>query len=280
MKKSVCSLIVGAFCAVAVIPAFAGQLTAKIGEKYKIVKTDKFAGGERTVFDFKGYQAWVVEPTAPVAEGKPWTWTMQWATAFVPRTPVSKMLSKGWHHVTIDTFKHRMDEDGLKISKEFQDYLVNDLGFAPKTRLIGMSWGGFYSVRYASEHPECVKAMYLDAPLLDFSTLSSFRKNGWERLKEFYPQVTQDYVGADDPMQSVSPARAQRIAKAKIPVLLIYGAVDDLVPAESNCLRFAEAFEKAGGHLMLWRDNLRGHHPHGLQPGEGAVFVNFFNKAK
>ena len=81
-------------------------------------------------------------------------------------------------------------------------------------------------------------------------------------------------------MQSVSPARAERIAKAKIPVLLIYGAADTVVPAESNCLRFAEAFEKAGGHLKLWRDNLRGHHPHGLEPGEGNVFVNFFNNAK
>ena len=122
--------------------------------------------------------------------------------------------------------------------------------------------------------------MYLDAPLLDFSTLSSFRKSEWRHLRAYYPQVTQEYAGADDPMQSVAPARAERIAKAKIPVLLIYGAADTVVPAESNCLRFAAAFEKAGGHLKLWRDNLRGHHPHGLRPGEGAVFVNFFNNAK
>ena len=43
---------------------------------------------------------------------------------------------------------------------------------------------------------------------------------------------------------------------------------------------YADAFEAAGGHLRLWRDSLRGHHPHGLEPGEGAVFVNFFNNAK
>ena len=53
-----------------------------------------------------------------------------------------------------------------------------------------------------------------------------------------------------------------------------------MVPAESNCMRFAEAFEKAGGHIRMWRDNKRGHHPHGLEPGEGSVFVNFFNSAK
>jgi pimeloyl-ACP methyl ester carboxylesterase len=213
---------------------------------------------------------------------------MEWPTAFQANTGVKELLAAGYRWVTFNPaygrnkkpFPGNQNDEMIAKRNRFQKFLVAELGLEAKCCLVGMSWGGFYSVRYASEHPECVKAMYLDAPLLDFSTLSSFRKNGWERLKEFYPQVTQDYVGADDPMQSVSPARAQRIAKAKIPVLLIYGAVDDLVPAESNCLRFAEAFEKAGGHLMLWRDNLRGHHPHGLQPGEGAVFVNFFNKAK
>ena len=36
---------------------------------------------------------------------------MQWATAFVPRTNVPQMLNDGFHHVTIDTFRHRMDEE-------------------------------------------------------------------------------------------------------------------------------------------------------------------------
>jgi len=74
----------------------AGSLTATISRDCKIRGTDKFAGGERTRFTFEGCEAWVVEPPAGVkrAEGCPWTWTMQWATAFVPRTPVSKLLAK------------------------------------------------------------------------------------------------------------------------------------------------------------------------------------------
>jgi hypothetical protein len=67
MKIKVCKVMFGAFCAVFAVHAVAGELTAKIGEKFKIVKTDTFAGGERTVFDFNGYEAWVVEPTAPSA---------------------------------------------------------------------------------------------------------------------------------------------------------------------------------------------------------------------
>ena len=259
----------------------------KIAAKCKVVSRDKMLGFERIRFEFEDCIAWVVEPAKPAA-GSPWVWCMEWPSAFQRNTGVRELLSAGYRWVTFNPAyarnrkPHAGNQNDAMIAKRnrFQKFLVSELGLEPKCCLVGMSWGGFYSVRYASEHPECVKAMYLDAPLLDFSTLSSFRKSGWKYLKEFYPQITQNYVGANDPMQSVSAARAERIAKAKIPVLLIYGAADTVVPAESNCLRFADAFEKAGGHLKLWRDNHRGHHPHGLGPGEGVVFVNFFNNAE
>ena len=65
---------------------------------------------------------------------------MQWKTAFVPRTGVPDLLKQGWHHVTINTFSRRMDEDGLRVSAAFQKYLVEGLGLAAKAKLIGLSW--------------------------------------------------------------------------------------------------------------------------------------------
>ena len=120
-----------------------GTLTAKIAEKHRIVQTDLFHGFLRTTFDFMGCRVWIVEPSCEPAEGHPWTWTMQWASAFVPRTPVLHLLRQGWRHVTIDTFKYKMNDEGLEISKAFQEYLVGELGFAPRVCLVGMSWGGF-----------------------------------------------------------------------------------------------------------------------------------------
>ena len=287
MKKILFSAVAVALTAFVSSTLFAGPDGDRIAAKSKVLSRDKMQGFDRIKFEFEGCLAWVVEPAKPAA-GSPWVWCMEWPTAFQENMGVKELLAAGYRWVTFNPayglnnrpFPGNQNDEMIAKRNRFQKFLVSELGLEAKCCLVGMSWGGFYSVRYASEHPECVKAMYLDAPLLDFSTLSSFRKKGWERLKGFYPQVTSDYVGANDPMQSVSPARAERIAKAKIPVLLIYGAADVIVPAEPNCLRFAEAFEKAGGHLLLWRDNLRGHHPHGLRPGECAVFVNFFNSAK
>jgi len=282
--KSIVALILSV---AGVSAALAGPDADRIAAKCKVLSRDRMQGFDRIRFEFEGCMAWVVEPAKP-AEKSPWVWCMEWPTAFQNRTGVKELLSAGYRWVAFNPafgwnkkpVAGNQNDDMVEKRNRFQKFLVSELGLEERCCLVGMSWGGFYSVRYASMHPECVKAMYLDAPLLDFSTLSSFKGKTCEQLKAFYPQVTKDYVGADDPLQPVSPARAEAIAKAKIPVLLIYGAKDTVVPAESNCLRFADAFEKAGGHLRLWRDNLRGHHPHGLEPGEGAVFVNFFNNAK
>ena len=282
--KSIVALILSV---AGVSAALAGPDVDRIAAKCKVLSRDRMQGFDRIRFEFEGCMAWVVEPAKP-AEKSPWVWCMEWPTAFQNRTGVKELLSAGYRWVAFNPafgwnkkpVAGNQNDDMVEKRNRFQKFLVAELGLEERCCLVGMSWGGFYSVRYASMHPECVKAMYLDAPLLDFSTLSSFKGKTCEQLKAFYPQVTKDYVGADDPLQPVSPARAEAIAKAKIPVLLIYGAKDTVVPAESNCLRFAEAFEKSGGHLRLWRDNLRGHHPHGLEPGEGAVFVNFFNNAK
>jgi pimeloyl-ACP methyl ester carboxylesterase len=266
---------------------FAGIDADKIAAKCKVLTRDKMQGFDRIQFVFEDCMAWVVEPAKPRQKSS-WVWCMEWPTAFQNRTGVKELLEAGYRWVAFNPaygwnkkpVAGNQNDEMVEKRYRFQKFLISELGLEERCCLVGMSWGGFYSVRYASIHPECVKAIYLDAPLLDFSTLSSFKGKSYESLKVFYPNITKDYVGADDPMQPVSPARAERIANAKIPVLLIYGAEDTVVPAESNCLRFATAFEKAGGHIKLWRDNKRGHHPHGLEPGEGDVFVNFFNSAK
>lgn len=276
----------------------AGPDADRIRKDYAKFKEDKMSGFDRIIFEFEGCEAWVVEPKTPAVDGR-WVWCMEWPTAFQDRTGVKELLEAGYRWVTFNpAYLGYLDPKRAKLAEgnqsdamvakrgRFQEYLVKKLGFKAKCGLIGMSWGGFYSVRYASIRPQDVGAIYLDAPLLDFSTLSSYRRidkktgkavGGFVNLSKYYDFATADYVGKDDPFQSVN--RAEPIAKAKIPVLCIYGGRDGVVPPEKNILRFAEAFEKAGGHLKLWRDSRRDHHPHGLEKGEQQVFVNFFNAA-
>ncbi len=265
-------------------------MVRKIAERHRVISVEDWHGGRRIEFDFGGYNAWLVCPAAgtAVAEGRPWTWTMQWRTAFVDRTGASEMLRRGWHHAAIDTFKHRMDSKGLEVNRAFQRYLVEDLGLKPKAALIGMSWGGFFSVRYAATYPECVDRVYLDAPLLTF--------HNWGR-PGFAPTEDAKRLGgdsadwlkgpldgkswADDPRMPVNMVAP--IAKAKIPVLLLYGGQDQTVPPAANAELFAERMRAAGGVLRVGINDAEGrgraaygHHPHGIEIDQQDRLAEFF----
>ena len=248
----------------------AGQsLRAKIAKAHRIVGEDMWQGFRRTKFDFDGRGAWIVEPSAAPAEGRPWTWTMQWAEAFVDRTGVPELLKRGFHHVTIELFDTRMDEKGLAAAAVFQKFLVEELGLAPKANLIGMSWGGFFSTRYAAAYPQNVRKIYYDAPLMNFDGFGM-------DIGPWAARRPANGTWSDDPEMPVN--MAAKVAAAKIPVLLLYGGADGVVPPAKNCELFIPRFKAAGGDIQIEKRALFGHHPHGLDPDKTSRIVNFFRK--
>lgn len=252
----------------------AGQsLRAKIGRAHRIVGEDMWYGYRRTKFDFNGRVGWVVEPSVAPPAGRPWTWTMQWAEAFVDRTGVPDLLKKGYHHVTLELFDTRMDDAGVAAAAAFQAFLVRELGLASQANLIGMSWGGFFSTRYAAAHPENVRRIYYDAPLLNFQTFARANPNWLGPWKATAPA---DGAWAQDPRMPVN--LADRIAKAGIPVLILYGGQDQTVLPAENCEPFAARLKAAGGKVEVEKRALFGHHPHGVDPDKTARIVNFFSR--
>ena len=253
----------------------AGTLAAKIAERHENVKTDLFYGFVRTSFDFRGCRAWIVEPSCEPAAGRPWTWTMQWATAFVPRTPVLHLLRQGWHHVTIDTFKYKMNDEGREISKAFQEYLAGELGFARRACLVGMSWGGFFSVRYTAFNPGGVAAIYLDCPLLNFdSFLSKPHKEALSSVGVWAEGAPEKW--SDDPRMPVN--MAEGVAKSGAPVYLLYGGVDTVVPPAQNCRMFVPRLKAAGVKVTEVARGSYAHHPHGLEVDD-TTLAEFFKKS-
>ena len=254
-----------------------GSLEEKIAAAgRKVVGVDLWHGFRRVKFDFDGFVAWVVEPSGSELEGRPWTWTMQWADAFVERTGVVDALKAGYHHATIELFATRMDDAGVETAAAYQRFLVEKLGFAPKANLIGMSWGGFFSVRYAAAHPENVRRIYLDAPLLclwDIVPNEAPTENA-RSIGPWAKSVPKSGSWSNDPRMPVNLAAA--VAKAKIPVLLLYGVQDQTVDPAKNCLPFVERFRAAGGEITVDRRWAYGHHPHGVELDETGRILGFF----
>ena len=244
------------------------SLRKKIEKHCGAVEGDLWYGYRRWKFRFQGHDAWVVEPSTKTADGTPWTWTIQWSEHFVDRTGVLDLLKRGWHHVFVDGYDERGSDAGVARFAAFQKLLVEKLGLAPTAHLVGMSWGGFFSVRYAAAHPENVEKLYLDAPLLTFAPGFDESLGPWEKAKPADGDWTKD------PRMPVN--MAAKLAAAQIPVLLLYGKQDQSVPPALNCERFIADFRKHGGEITVDCRGGFGHHPHGLDPDKTQPIVDFF----
>ena len=245
-----------------------------IAQNYTITAEDDWYGFHRIKFEFEGHTAWVVEPNKPgkaLKGARPWTWNMQWAEAFVDRTGALDLLAQGWHHVTLEAYDTKADADALKMFADFQKFLVEKLGFEPQANLIGMSWGGFFSIRYSNAYPQNVRRIYLDAPLLCFQEWNGSDPG---RVGPWASDQPADGKWENDPRMPVN--MAESIAKAGIPILLLYGGQDQTVNPKLNCERFIESFKAAGGKASVECRGGFGHHPHGVDPDKTSTITDFF----
>lgn len=225
---------------------------------------DVWYGFTRHKFTFEGHNAWIVEPVTPAPDNR-WSWCMQWADAFVKRVGTVALLEHGFYHVHINVFEYRANPEGLAIMGRFHEFLVS-MGLSPKANLIGMSWGGFFSLRYAGTFPERVCAIYLDAPLCNAAEIDPTGKdeNIQRHNKNFcdYFKMTLDELKDSklNPINNLKP-----IADAKIPIFAAIGMTDCSVAHESNFDIVEQRLQEMGGNIVkVIRRNYWGHHPHGL----------------
>lgn len=263
------------------IPGFANiELEKRNIINYPDGETVEWYGFTRHNFELDGHKAFIVEPRF-ASPGLPWSWCTQWAEAFVPRTPALKLLERGFHHVHIDLFETRMNPEGIKIAKKFYD-LLQSLGFNSKAALIGMSYGGLFSLRWAEEYPETVGAVYLDAPVTDLGfccdrdATNALEKNLENLAHE--AQINADAYGVETQELHAHPLSPnnnfQKIAAAKIPILCLRSGQDLTVNPVTNSDTFAERVTAAGGNFQMVDRPLNGHHPHGLDdPQALAEFI-------
>jgi pimeloyl-ACP methyl ester carboxylesterase len=227
--------------------------------------TDTWYGFPRHHFTVDGCKAWIVEPPLPAPDNR-WSWCTQWAEAFVPRVGTVALLEHGFYHAHIDAFEFRGSPEGIAVMRRFQEKLIG-MGLSPKANLIGMSWGGYLSLRYAAEHPEGVAAIYLDAPLCNAadddttpaSIIHAARHN--QEISERYGLSFDELKTSPlNPVNNLQP-----IVDAKIPVYAAVGEDDQVVNHATNFDVVERNFLAAGG--VFWkvvRRSAWGHHPHGF----------------
>jgi dienelactone hydrolase len=256
------------------IPCFVRAADSSAAVPATDEKVDTWNGYTRHMFTVDGCQAWVVEPKQTLP-GKPWSWCMEFPDAFTERCAAPALLAKGFHHVHIVVGNTFGCPAAVRHFNAFYEVLQNR-GLAKKAVLIGLSRGGLYAYRWASENPDKVAVIYGDAPVCDFKSWPGGRGKGagspgdWKDLLTYYgfKDEAEALAYRGNPIDTLEP-----LAKAGIALIHVVGDADDAVPVAENTAIMEARYKKLGGEIQVIHKPGIGHHPHGLD--DPAPVVKF-----
>lgn len=232
--------------------------------------TTKWESYSRHDFVFENRAATLVYPkfTAP---GKPWIWRTEYFGAF-PQVDLA-MLEHGWHFAYINVSELWGGKHCLEIMRRFQEHIESEYGFTELPALLGLSRGGYSAFNYAIRYPEKVGVLYLDAPLLDFRSLAEMKSaenptEGFKKLLERFPNIAA--TAFDDVILNVLE-HTKEVAAAGIPVIVVAGDADEVVPYEENTAILVKRYRELGGNIELIVKHGCKHHPHSLENPEAIA---------
>jgi lysophospholipase L1-like esterase/pimeloyl-ACP methyl ester carboxylesterase len=231
-------------------------------------KKSEWQGFDRYDFDFDGKTATVVTPKRALP-GKPWAWRGEFFGAFANAD--AALVTNGFHLAYLRVPDLFGSPQAVKHWNAFHAELTGRYGLTRKPALIGLSRGGLYCFNWAAANPEKVACIYADAAVCDFKSWpgGALKKLGkgkgsaaeWNKMLRAYGFASDEEAvnHRGNPVDNLAP-----IAAAGVPVLLVYGDADDVVPHEENSMILAERYRKLGGSVSLIPKPGVGHHPHGL----------------
>jgi alpha-beta hydrolase superfamily lysophospholipase len=121
--------------------------------------------------------------------------------------------------------------------------LLEKHSFAPKPCLFGRSRGGLWVSSWAIANPKRVAGIIGIYPVFDFRTYP-----GIDKAAPAYELTPAELSARADEFNPI--ARVHVLARARVPVLLIHGDVDNVVPIKENSAEFMRRYEEAGAESL------------------------------
>ncbi len=225
-------------------------------------------GFEKHDFEVDGRSVLVVAPKT-AAPGRPWLWHGEFF-GHKPDPDIA-LLHKGFHIAYMNTQDMFGSPTAVAHWDKFYAELTGKYGLSKKPAFIGLSRGGLYCYNWATANPDKVACIYADAAVCDLKSWPGGKLKGKSQATgnaNEWPKMLKAYGFKDDsealayqhnPIDNLAP-----LAKAKIPLLHVYGDADEHVPWDENTGVIAERYKALGGDITLIAKPGVGHHPHGL----------------
>lgn len=239
-------------------------------------KFSEYNGYKRVDFEFEGKECILVFPKENKKNGK-WLLKTEYFSAF--QDFEFEMLARGYHLAYIANQTRWMVPEDVDRKAKFAKFLAEKYGLCEKCVPVGMSCGGLHAIYFASKYPEHVAAAYLDAPVTNL--LSCPGHVG--RQSENASLLSQEFIDATGlTLTDLINYRnhpidvAPNMAKNKIPVIIVSGDADTVVPFNENGKFFVDLYEREGAPIEVVIKPGGDHHPHGLT--DNTPIVNFVEK--
>lgn len=175
---------------------------------------------------------------------KPQPWIM-----YAPTLPPYPDAAEKWMHekfldagiavAGIDIGEAYGSPKGREQFDSLYDELTKNRGYAPKCCVLGRSRGGLWVTSWASEHPERIAGLAGIYPVFDFRTYPGLKSAA--PAFGMKPEELEAKAGELNPIN-----RVPILAKAKVPVFIIHGDDDKVVPLKENSATLVEHYKTAG----------------------------------
>ena len=224
------------------------------------VITDNWNGFSARVGTICDREFVVVFPEEGTSNGK-WTLKTEYFGAF-PETEI-ELLRRGYHVVGIKNKTRWATDEDMEAYVALCKYVHEELGLSKKCVPVGMSCGGQEAILLAGKHPELVSCMYIDAPVVNYLSCPAGLGASKGDLTEFKAARGMDLIDLisfrEHPLDFVPT-----LIENKIPVILLSGDADSIVPYPENGELLKKAYEAAGCTIETIIRPGADHHPHGL----------------
>ncbi|MBQ8340173.1 MAG: alpha/beta fold hydrolase [Clostridia bacterium] len=233
----------------------------------------EWQGFERLDFIFEGRDAIVVCPKEP-NPARNWLLKTEYFGAF-PAFEI-EMLQRGYHVAHIKSSTRWCPPADTDTRAAFCDFLIRELHLAPRCVPVGMSCGGMQAVYFAAKYPQYVSALYLDAPVLNLLScpcgVGAAKDILYEEFVKAMGLTVSDLINyRQHPIDF-----ADMLIQEHIPVALVCGDSDCIVPYAENGQVLAEKYRSSTVPFFEVLKPGCDHHPHGLE--DNAPLINFVER--
>ncbi|MBR2472303.1 MAG: alpha/beta fold hydrolase [Clostridia bacterium] len=229
-------------------------------------------GFKKETKELAGRELIIVYPEKP--NGR-WVLKTEYFNAF-PETEI-KLVTKGYHLVHIKNKTRWHVWEDTEARAKLAEYMHKELGLSKKCVIVGMSCGGMQGIYFGAKYPQYVSCMWLDAPVVNLLSCpfglgkplsadmrEEFIKNKGMTLPELlaYREHPLDYI--------------PKLVENDIPVFLVAGDSDTVVPYDENGIYVDKAYRAAGRTIETVIKPGCDHHPHGLS--DDTPILQFIEK--